>query len=115
MKRPQGRDPELSENAKQLLKLIPAYSVGNTFLRRRLSWPDEEYWAARQELLDNGLIETGKGRGGSVARVGVPVGPEEVEKGADALVKEVVPETEGGSVIDPGLVEDEGELYEPLR
>lgn len=115
MKRPQKEGPELSDKAQQLLKLIPSYSVGNTFLRRRLGWPDEEYWAARKELLDNGLIETGKGRGGSVARVGVLVEPEEVVKGADTLVKKIVPEAEEPIVTEPGLVEDEGELYEPLR
>ena len=80
-----------------------------------MGWPDEEYWAARKELLDNGLIETGKGRGGSVARVGVLVEPEEVVKGADTLVKKIVPEAEESIVTEPGLVEDEGELYEPLR
>jgi hypothetical protein len=36
-------------------------------------------------------------------------------KGADTLVKTIVPEAEEPIVTEPGLVEDEGELYEPLR
>ena len=66
---------ELSEKAVQLLRLVPEDGsyVGNTFLRRSLGWPDEnEYWAAGQELLDTGIIQTGKGRGGSVALASLP-------------------------------------------
>ncbi len=115
MKRAQRKEQELSENAKQLLKLIPNYSVGNTFLRRRLGWPDEEYWKARKELLNNGLIEKGKGRGGSVARVGLPAEPV-VEKGAlPALKEEPTPEVEAVVAPEAELVEDEAELYEPLK
>src|SRR5713101_2724 len=60
---------ELSEKAIQLLRLIPEDGsyVGNTFLRKRLGWPaEDEYWDARQELLKNGLIQTRRGRVGSV-------------------------------------------------
>ncbi len=92
---------ELSDKAIQLLRLIPEDGsyVGNTFLRRRLGWPaEDEYWDARQELLDKGLIQTGKGRGGSVALV--VASPSEIEEKAAKRAE---------------LVSDETELYEPLK
>ncbi len=85
--------------------------MGNTFLRRRLGWPDEDYWKARKELLEVGLIETGKGRGGSVGRIET-----EVVKGAEAiLAKEVLPEAKEEVAAKAELVEDETDLYEPVK
>jgi hypothetical protein len=55
----------------------------------------EEYWKYRKELLDPGLIEKGKGRGGSVHRTG---------KGLDTYVP----------LNRQALVGEEKELYPPL-
>jgi len=111
------RKIELTEKAIQLLRLIPddGSYVGNTFLRKRLGWPNEdEYWDARQELLKNGLIQTGKGRGGSVALVVAPS-----EAGGRAFdittAEEIVSEIEEKAAKGDELVSDETELYEPLK
>jgi len=109
---------ELSDKAIQLLRLIPEDGsyVGNTFLRRRLGWPaEDEYWDARQELLDKGLIQTGKGRGGSVALV--VASPEGGEARALDITaaEEIVSEIEEKAAKRAELVSDETELYEPLK
>ncbi|MEJ0059880.1 MAG: hypothetical protein WDM79_10025 [Terricaulis sp.] len=41
-------------------------SVGNTSLRNALNWDWDRYWATRNALYDEGLLEIGRGRGGSV-------------------------------------------------
>lgn len=91
---------KLSEKAKQLLNAIPqdGSHIGNTSLRSSLNW-GEEYWDIRQQLLDNGLIVVGRGRGGSVARTTVAPGFEVTAKATLAGL----------------LVKDEFDLYEPLR
>jgi type I restriction enzyme M protein len=45
-------------------------SAGNGNLREVLEWDEESYEACRVELINRGLIVTGKGRGGSVALAG---------------------------------------------
>ena len=45
-------------------------SAGNGNLRAVLEWDEESYEACRDELINRGLIVTGKGRGGSVALAG---------------------------------------------
>jgi hypothetical protein len=85
--------------------------VGNTFLRRGLGWPDDEYWKARDELLDAKLIHVGKGRGGSVGKNVVFVDQEEIA-GSATNVAEV--EVEEGPPPSE-LVADESELYKPLK
>ncbi len=42
-------------------------SAGNGRLREALGWQEETYWRVHQELIDDGTIEPGRGRGGSVA------------------------------------------------
>jgi type I restriction enzyme M protein len=41
-------------------------SSGNGRLRETLGWQEETYWNVHAELLEEGLISTGRGRGGSV-------------------------------------------------
>ena len=112
---------ELSEKAVQLLRLVPEDGsyVGNTFLRRSLGWPDEnEYWAARQELLDTGIIQTGKGRGGSVALASLPTKKGEGRTGdvtAATAAEEIVSEIEEKLAKGGELVGEETELYDPLK
>jgi len=92
-------EPEtLSERAKKLYSLIPADGtfVGNTFLRRRAGLEDA-YWEVRKELIEQGLITFGRGRGGSVAQQ------------LSATQTPVVEAEE-----EEALVEEEADLYDPL-
>jgi hypothetical protein len=67
------------EYRQKLLELIPpGDSKGNSTLREQLRRAieaagdhvtDEDYWTLRDSLIEEGLIETGRGRGGSVHRV----------------------------------------------
>lgn len=43
-------------------------SIGNERLRRRLGWNEQQYWSTRNQLLEQGLILRGRGRGGSIFR-----------------------------------------------
>ena len=54
----------------QLLDAIPANkSVGNSALREQLGWDEATYWSLRNKLIEEGLLEKGRGRGGSVRRI----------------------------------------------
>ena len=80
-----------NEYRQKLLDLVPqSGGIGNSSLRQALravlessgeQITEEDYWTLRDSLIDEGLIETGRGRGGSVRRpepptTAVPVGPE---------------------------------------
>lgn len=80
------------EYSRLLLKLVPesGENVGNVSLRNQLqaeiaklgdSLSEEEYWPLRDSLIDQGLIEQGRGRGGSVHRV-EPTGKSKIEGSA---------------------------------
>ena len=43
--------------------------AGNVALQRALGWEQEAYWPIRDRLVDSGLLELGRGRGGSVSLV----------------------------------------------
>ena len=45
-------------------------TIGNGTLQRELGWDDARYESVRHRLLNEGRIEEGRGRGGSVRRVG---------------------------------------------
>jgi hypothetical protein len=55
-----------------LLSFVPADgSIGNVTLLKRLKergWDETKFWKVRENLLNDGLIERGKGKGGSVRR-----------------------------------------------
>jgi hypothetical protein len=67
----------LDELKKQLLDLVPVgSSKGNAAVRDELKrvegnalLSDEEFWLVRNALIDDGVLERGRGRGGSVHRV----------------------------------------------
>jgi hypothetical protein len=66
----------LGEAQKQLLEAVPATgSIGNTALREKLGWEEGRYWSVRNQLIDEGILEKGRGGGGSVHRIfaGTPV------------------------------------------
>jgi hypothetical protein len=67
-------------------------TIGNVSLQRSLAWPEDRYWSVHAELLDAGVIASGRGRGGSVILV-VPETDEHVQRAVNAL-----PETEAESV-----------------
>ena len=64
-------EQEIRKLEQQLLSLIPqdGSTVGNVSLQRNLNWEESLYWSIRNRLLDHGLIETGRGKGGSVRRI----------------------------------------------
>jgi hypothetical protein len=97
-----------TEFKQKLLSLVPANgtSIGNVTLREQLRedvaklgdrLSDEDYWLLRDALIDEGAIQQGKGKGGSVRRV--------------------VIETETAYDRAPGTVKLEGEvkLYERFQ
>lgn len=53
-----------------LMRHVPedGSSIGNIALRETLGWDPEKYFRVRQKLIDNGDLEVGGGRGGSVYR-----------------------------------------------
>ena len=78
-------------------------AIGNTALMRLLRWKPDRYWAVRDALLDDALIERGRGQGGSVRRVPAP--PESFDESAKELAV-------GETAI---AYAHEAELYEPMR
>jgi hypothetical protein len=55
----------------ELLDFVPTdgTGIGNTRLLRELDWDEDEFWEVRNRLVDRGVLELGRGRGGSVRRV----------------------------------------------
>jgi len=111
------------EYRKLLLNLVPesGENIGNVTLRETLQTKvkasgdelsDEDYWLLRDSLIDEGLLEQGRGRGGSVHRV-------LTEVSAPAL-----PPTSGGIELAKGALAEtvpevaakkEADLYEPFQ
>lgn len=63
---------EIDEKQHRLLEAVPNTGViGNKALRSKLgnSWSEDLYWTIRNRLIERGLLETGKGRGGSIKKV----------------------------------------------
>lgn len=61
----------IEEQEQQLLSFVPVdgRSIGNTNLQRQLGWPEDTYWPVRNRLVDRGVLDLGRGKGGSVRRV----------------------------------------------
>lgn len=57
-----------ASDEEQLLSNVPpdGSAIGNTVLQRKLGWREERYWQTRDRLLDEGVLERGRGRGGTV-------------------------------------------------
>lgn len=57
-------------DAGQLLAAVPTDQlIGNGALMRKLGWTDDRYWSVRNDLIAQGFLVKGRGRGGSVRRV----------------------------------------------
>ncbi|MFA6286977.1 MAG: site-specific DNA-methyltransferase [Opitutaceae bacterium] len=84
----------LSSPQSALLALVPAdgSTVGNTSLREQLGWDGATYAAVRDELVAAGLLEKGKGRGGSVKRISAAA--PKTELFAAEEIESVIPELE---------------------
>lgn len=69
---------EVSDNARKLFKALPAEGkVGGITIREKVGLSMGEFRIAKVELKNAGLIELGKGRGGSLGRVeGAELPPE---------------------------------------
>ncbi len=84
----------LSSSQSLLLALVPVdgSAIGNTSLREQLGWEEAAYVAVRDELVAAGVLEKGKGRGGSVKRVVAAV--PKTELFAAEEIESVIPELE---------------------
>ena len=66
-----------SSDLETFLRQLPAdgTAIGNIRLREALGWSEERYDSVRDALLSEGLAAKGRGKGGSVMRVGAPTPP----------------------------------------
>jgi len=69
---PAGGDVALAAALVAALAATPERSAGNHTLRERLGWDEDTYERIRQQLITQGRLEKGRGRGGSVRLVDAP-------------------------------------------
>lgn len=63
-------DEETIRCESQLLSAVSTEQAkGNVALIRELGWTEELYWKIRNRLIDKGLLEKGRGKGGSVRKL----------------------------------------------
>lgn len=79
--------------------------AGNVTLLRELGWAEETYWAIRDRLVDAGLLEVGRGRGGSVSLVATDT---------PTAVSSMGPLSTPGTIASDRQRVSEVELYEPV-
>lgn len=67
----EGLDEQQIKKYEQMLKIVPedGTSIGNVTLLGKLKWKEEVFWEIRDKLIDLGVLEKGRGKGGSVRRV----------------------------------------------
>jgi recombinational DNA repair ATPase RecF len=63
---PIGDDGTLATLLMAAVESMPEQSVGNKTLRERLGWDERTYERIKDRLVDEGRLEKGRGRGGSV-------------------------------------------------
>lgn len=85
--------------------------VPNRTLQSSLSWSEDKYWRVHQQLFEEGLIEKGRGRGGTVLLV--------AQADAGVSAQEAAVAQAGELATNLTLVETvripETDLYEPVR
>lgn len=100
---------EITDREMQLLSRVHATEAsGNVKLRDLLSsqgWDEDMYWAIRNRLIERGILETGRGRGGSVRRVATI--PASNLAGSPSQVTQVV-------ATEPLVSSTERDLYIPM-
>ena len=69
----------VDQNEHELLARIPqdGSAIGNIALIRALGWEEEVYWKTRNRMVERGILELGRGKGGSVRIVKPSVSPEQ--------------------------------------
>lgn len=74
--------PTVEQDHETLLSHVPddGTTVGNIALMRTLGWNEDRYWRRRDELLEQGLLVAGRGRGGSIRKP--------TQDGSDSELKE---------------------------
>ena len=103
--------PSLLEDEAALFDALPADGSGvtNPALRQYLRWNQNRYFAARDGLVDKGLVVRGRGRGGVIRRSNA------TQRGAEHVVTVVVE----GDAADTDMIEaaitNELSLYPPMR
>lgn len=86
----------------------------NGQLRAQLGWPEGKYWRVHQALFDDGLVEKGRGRGGTVLLVAA-----EAEGTSSEALSAV--SVDRASTVEPIVATDqptfgsELDLYEPVH
>jgi hypothetical protein len=103
----QGRtDEEIQTLEAQLLERLRSLGsdAGNTTLRRALDWSDEIYWPVRDRLVDRGILERRRARGGAI-RIVTP------KESMPAPESSTPPGIDAGS---PSPSEQESDLYGPV-
>lgn len=95
---------QIEEYEQTLLEKVPlTKSIGNVTLRAQLTsagWSDERFWDIRNRLIESGLLQKGRGQGGSVKRL---------QAETQAVVEERAAETSVASAL-----EKEKDLYPPM-
>lgn len=90
--------------------------LGNGALRKILGWSEEKYWKIHAEMIEAGLIATGRGQGGSVILV-VPESEEEARQSASVLPRSEIASVSEELVASISTVLEpetrELDLYEP--
>ena len=105
-------DTSAIDDFERLWALIPedASWALNAELRRRLGWEKDRYWAARDELLQDGRVEVGRGRGGRIRRPVEPV--------VEQVMPSIVEEELGEATLEREAAAEaraERRLYEPMQ
>lgn len=83
-----------------LLLIKSGGHAGNVTLQRQLGWEDDRYWRVRDSLVDLGILQRGRGKGGSVKVVG--------------LIEPSTAATEVEATTAPTRSTTEDDLYEPV-
>lgn len=103
---------DLNQDEDALLQELPSSgaTAGNRAVQRKLGSDDDRYWAARDALVDKGLIARGRGRGGTVRLV-------LTAESRETVTVPVTVELNGGPSDGEKIeaaVRREVELYEPM-
>ena len=62
--------PSIKDDRNAFLRALRGATgaIGNMALRAKLGWAESRYWRVHQSLIEDGRIQKGRGRGGSVLR-----------------------------------------------
>jgi len=115
-----------NEYKQKLLDLVPPHpgSIGNYAVRTQLRealeatadhLEDGDYWVLRNSLIDDGLIEQGRGKGGSVHRIPPVTAAAAIPEGAPPAALDVASVTATEAETTGPTARPEMVLYEPFH